>query len=96
VPPGRHCGAGWGARSDADPGRSPVGVDGSTGRRVDGQVSTPAASRATLSNNSWQTGSGNTVTVTFPAADVRYVMLTFTANTGWPAGQLSDLQVYSS
>jgi hypothetical protein len=77
--------------------RIPVGPpSGSTGRRVDGQVSTPAASRATLSNNSWQTGSGNTVSVTFPAADVRYVMLTFTANTGWPAGQLSDLQVYSS
>jgi hypothetical protein len=39
---------------------------------------------------------GNTVTVTFPAATVRYVKLTFTANTGWPAGQLSELQVYSS
>jgi hypothetical protein len=27
---------------------------------------------------------------------VRYVRLTFTANTGWPAGQLSEVQVYSS
>jgi hypothetical protein len=36
----------------------------------------------------------NTVTVTFPAATVRYLKLTFTANTGWPAGQLSELQVY--
>jgi alpha-1,3-glucanase-like protein/pectate lyase-like protein len=38
----------------------------------------------------------NTVTVTFPAATVRYVKLTFTANTAWPAGQLSELQVYAS
>jgi hypothetical protein len=39
---------------------------------------------------------GNTVTVTFPATSVRYLKLTFTANTGWPAGQLSELDVYSS
>jgi hypothetical protein len=39
---------------------------------------------------------GNTVTVTFTSASVRYVKLTFTANTGWPAGQLSELQAYSS
>lgn len=39
---------------------------------------------------------GNTVTVTFSAATVRYLKLTFTANTAWPAGQLSELQVYGS
>jgi hypothetical protein len=39
---------------------------------------------------------GNTTSITFTAATVRYVKLTFTANTGWPAGQLSELQVYSS
>ena len=38
---------------------------------------------------------GNTASVTFTAANVRYVKLTFTANTGWPAGQLSELQVFS-
>ena len=38
----------------------------------------------------------NTVTITFPATSTRYLRLTFTANTGWPAGQLSDLQVYAS
>ena len=32
----------------------------------------------------------------FSAATVRYVKLTFTANTGWPAGQLSELQVFTS
>ena len=39
---------------------------------------------------------GNTASITFTAATVRYVKLTFTANTGWQAGQLSELQVYSS
>lgn len=39
---------------------------------------------------------GNTVTVTFPASSVRSVRLTFTANTGWPAAQLSELGVYAS
>jgi F5/8 type C domain/Abnormal spindle-like microcephaly-assoc'd, ASPM-SPD-2-Hydin len=39
---------------------------------------------------------GNTATITFTAASVRYVKLTFTANTGWPAGQLSELQIFSS
>ncbi len=39
---------------------------------------------------------GNITTVTLPAqATVRYLRVTFTANTGWPAGQLSGLQVYA-
>jgi hypothetical protein len=38
----------------------------------------------------------NTATVTFPAAAVRYLKLTFTGNTAWPAGQLSELQVYDT
>ncbi|GAA2603986.1 discoidin domain-containing protein [Paractinoplanes durhamensis] len=38
--------------------------------------------------------SGNTVTIDFTAAAARFVRLTFTANTGWPAGQLSELEVY--
>jgi hypothetical protein len=38
--------------------------------------------------------SGNTVTVDFTAATARFVRLTITANTGWPAGQLSELEVY--
>ena len=38
--------------------------------------------------------SGNTVTVNFTAASARFVRLTFTANTGWPAGQLSELELY--
>ncbi|MFC7761722.1 choice-of-anchor D domain-containing protein [Catellatospora bangladeshensis] len=36
----------------------------------------------------------NTVTITLPAnTSARYVRLNITANTGWPAGQLSDFQV---
>ncbi|WP_432839202.1 choice-of-anchor D domain-containing protein [Dactylosporangium sp. CA-092794] len=39
---------------------------------------------------------GNTVTLTFSPAGVRNLRITFTANTGWPAGQLSELEVYTS
>ncbi|GAA4590697.1 discoidin domain-containing protein [Actinoplanes octamycinicus] len=38
--------------------------------------------------------SGNTVTVDFTAASARFVRLTFTGNTAWPAGQLSELELY--
>ncbi|WP_329129135.1 discoidin domain-containing protein [Streptomyces sp. NBC_01476] len=41
--------------------------------------------------------SGNTATLTLPATvTARYVRLTFTGNTGWPAGQLSEIQVYGA
>ncbi|WP_394840187.1 discoidin domain-containing protein [Pendulispora rubella] len=39
--------------------------------------------------------SGNTATLTFPATSSRYLRLEFTANTGWPAGQLSELEAYA-
>ncbi|WP_433047478.1 choice-of-anchor D domain-containing protein [Dactylosporangium sp. CS-033363] len=39
---------------------------------------------------------GNTATLTFPAAGVRQLRITVTGNTGWPAGQLSELEVYAS
>jgi len=39
---------------------------------------------------------GNTVTIIFPAASFRYLRLNFTANTGWPAGQMSEFQVWNS
>ncbi|MCU7725545.1 discoidin domain-containing protein [Actinoplanes sp. KI2] len=38
--------------------------------------------------------SSNAVTVDLTTATTRFVRLTFTANTGWPAGQLSELEVY--
>jgi hypothetical protein len=36
----------------------------------------------------------NTVSITVPATTARYVRLNFTANTGWPAGQVSEFEVY--
>ncbi|MFC1432014.1 discoidin domain-containing protein [Streptacidiphilus sp. N1-3] len=36
----------------------------------------------------------NTVTVTVPTVTTRYVRLLITANTGWPAGQISEFEVY--
>ena len=38
---------------------------------------------------------GNTVVVTAPGTAVRYLRVLVTANTGWPAAQLSGLRVYS-
>jgi alpha-1,3-glucanase-like protein/F5/8 type C domain-containing protein/ASPM-SPD-2-Hydin domain-containing protein/centrosomal CEP192-like protein len=36
----------------------------------------------------------NTVTITFAATTARYVRVNITANTGWPAGQVSDFEVF--
>ncbi|MDQ7806878.1 discoidin domain-containing protein [Amycolatopsis sp. A133] len=38
---------------------------------------------------------GNTVTIPVSSAD-RYLRLTFTGNTGWPAGQVSEVAAYAS
>ncbi|ACU72201.1 coagulation factor 5/8 type domain protein [Catenulispora acidiphila DSM 44928] len=72
----------WGARTQT------IQIQGST----DGtNFTTLAPSHA----YTFDPATGNTATATFTAATVRYVRLTFTANTGWPAGQLSELQVFS-
>ena len=47
-------------------------------------------------NYTFNPSTGNTVTITFPSASYRYVRLNFTANTGWPAGQVSEFQVWAS
>ncbi|MGX7828184.1 discoidin domain-containing protein [Actinokineospora sp. 24-640] len=36
----------------------------------------------------------NTVTITFPAVSTRYVRVTVTANTAWPAAQLAEFEVH--
>jgi len=73
----------WGTRTQT------ITIQGSN----DGSTySTLAASAGYTFNPS----TGNTATATFTAATIRYVKLTFTANTAWPAGQLSELQVFSS
>jgi hypothetical protein len=62
--------------------------------------STDNAGYATLSASAGHTfdpGTGNTVTITLPSGtSTRYLRLTFTGNTGWAAGQLSELEVYTS
>jgi hypothetical protein len=41
-------------------------------------------------------GSGNTVSVAFPATQTRFVRVHITANTGWQAAQLSELEVHAA
>jgi hypothetical protein len=63
------------------------------------QGSTSGSSFSTLSGSAARTfdpASGNTVTITFSPATVRYVRVAITANTGWPAGQAAELGVYAT
>ncbi|MCX5600314.1 discoidin domain-containing protein [Streptomyces phaeochromogenes] len=50
----------------------------------------------TSASYAFSPGSANTVTVSFPAAQARYVRIDITANTGWQAAQLSELEVRES
>ncbi|GGO14659.1 mycodextranase [Microbispora rosea subsp. aerata] len=61
--------------------------------------STDGANYTTLSPSAGRTfdpATGNTVTISFTTANVRYVRVTVTGNTGWPAAQLSAFEVYGS
>jgi hypothetical protein len=61
--------------------------------------STDDSSFTTLKGSAGYTfdpSSGNSVTVNVTPASTRYLRLTFTANTGWPAAQLSELEAYAS
>ena len=63
------------------------------------QGSTDGSSWTTLVASAGYTfnpATGNTVTIQLPSGTSdRYLRLNFTANTGWPAGQLSEFQIYS-
>ncbi|ASW55939.1 glycosyl hydrolase [Plantactinospora sp. KBS50] len=72
---------GWGARNQT------LTVQGSTNGS---SFSTLVGSASYAFNPS----TGNTVTISLATASTRYVRALFTANTGWPAGQLSELEVY--
>ena len=72
--------SGWGARNQT------VAVLGST----DGSYSTIVGA----TSYSFNPASGNAVTISFGATARRWVRLTFSANTGWPAAQLSEFEVY--
>ncbi len=73
--------SGWGARNQT------IAVLGST----DGS-SYPTIVGAT--SYAFNPASGNAVTITFGATARRWVRLSFSANTGWPAAQLSEFEVY--
>jgi len=75
--------ASWGARNQT------LSVLGST----DGGNFTTVVGSATYAFNP---SGNNTVTITFSATSQRYWRLNFTANTGWPAGQVSSFQVWNS
>jgi len=66
-----------------------LSIQGST----DGSTFTNIVSSASYTFNP---ATGNTVTITFPATSTRYLRVNFTANTGWPAGQISELEAFSS
>ena len=60
--------------------------------------SSTGSSFATLvaaSGRDFDPAAGNTVTISFSPTTARYVRVVVTANTGWPAGQLSGLRVYA-
>ncbi len=72
---------GWGARNQT------FSVQGST----NGSTFTDIVGSASYAFNP---SAANTVTINFNATTTRWVRLRFTANTAWPAGQLSELEVY--
>ena len=71
---------GWGTRSQT------IAVATST-------TGTPAT-LVGATGYSFNPASQNKVTVDIPDTAARYIRLTFTANTAWPAGQLSELQAW--
>ncbi|MFJ9520072.1 discoidin domain-containing protein [Kitasatospora sp. NPDC101801] len=74
--------AGWGARTQT------LTVQGST----DGAVFSTLKATASYT---WDPATDNTVSIGLPASAQRFLRVTVTANTGWPAGQLSEFQVWS-
>ena len=75
----------------------PATVWGARTQTLSVQGGTDASSSAVLSGSAgriFDPASANTVTINFAAATVRYVRVTITGNTGWPAAQLSELEVY--
>ncbi|MGW3174945.1 carbohydrate-binding protein [Streptomyces sp. NPDC001153] len=75
--------AGWGARTQT------LSLLGSTD---DATFTTVKAS----ASYTFDPSGNNTVTITFPTTAQRYFRVNTTGNSGWPAGQLSEFQVWSS
>ncbi|MFC4029986.1 CARDB domain-containing protein [Streptomyces polygonati] len=75
--------ASWEARTET------LSVQGS----ADGtSFSTLAASQG----RAFAPGTANTVTINFTAASARYLKLNITGNTGWPAAQISEFEIYGT
>lgn len=51
---------------------------------------------AAAATRTFDPAAGNTVTVTFPSGQARFLRVTVNANTGWPAAQVSSLEAYGS
>lgn len=66
-----------------------LSIQGST----DGSSFTDLKSSA---NYIFNPNDSNTVTINFTAASTRYIRVQVTANTAWPAGQLSEIEVYGT
>ncbi|ONI78881.1 glycosyl hydrolase [Actinosynnema sp. ALI-1.44] len=73
--------ANWGARTQT------LAVQGST----NGSTFTDIVGSAGYQFNP---ATNNTVTINYSATTQRYLRLNITANTGWPAGQVSEFEVY--
>ncbi|MEV4535367.1 discoidin domain-containing protein [Asanoa sp. NPDC049518] len=73
--------SGWGTRTQT------LSVQGSTNGSSFSDLSSSAG-------RVFDPASGNTVSITFNQATTRYVRLNITANTAWPAGQISEFEVY--
>jgi chitodextrinase len=74
--------AAWGARTQT------LSVSAST----DGTTFSPLVGSA---GYTFDPNTGNTVTIPVPSGSRRFLRLTFTANTGWPAGQVAEFQAYA-
>jgi chitodextrinase len=75
--------AGWGSRTQT------LAVQGSS-------TGSSFSTIVGATGYSFNPAAGNAVTINLPATTTRHLRLTVTANTGWPAGQLSEFEVYAS
>ncbi|GAA4563125.1 galactose-binding domain-containing protein [Planotetraspora kaengkrachanensis] len=59
-----------------------------------GTASPPSTTTVGSAGYTFNPATGNTVTINFTATTARYVRVNITGNTGWPAGQISEFEVY--
>ncbi|MGW0590522.1 discoidin domain-containing protein [Streptosporangium sp. NPDC002607] len=59
-----------------------------------GTSASPTSTIVGSAGYTFNPATGNTVTINFAATTARYLRLNITANTGWPAGQVSEFEVY--